>query len=67
MRTNYVLIDFDNLQPELLEALDLEHLRVMVFIGANQPAWQSLRQGQRLSCRAVCALTPRVVSVSVPA
>lgn len=37
MRTNYVLIDFENLQPELLEALDLEHFRVMVFVGANQP------------------------------
>jgi len=36
MRTNYVLIDLENLQPELLEALDLEHFRVMVFIGANQ-------------------------------
>lgn len=36
MRTNYVLIDFENLQPELLEALDLPHFRVMVFIGANQ-------------------------------
>jgi hypothetical protein len=36
MRTNYVLIDFENLQPELLEALNLEHFRVMVFIGANQ-------------------------------
>ena len=36
MRTNYVLIDFENLQPELLEALDLEHFRVMVFMGANQ-------------------------------
>jgi len=36
MRTNYVLIDFENLQPELLEALDLEHFRVMVFIGASQ-------------------------------
>lgn len=36
MRNNYVLIDFENLQPELLEALDLEHFRVMVFMGANQ-------------------------------
>lgn len=36
MRTNYVLIDFENLQPELLEALDLPHFRVIVFIGANQ-------------------------------
>lgn len=37
MRTNYVLIDFENLQPELIEALNLEHFRVLVFIGANQP------------------------------
>lgn len=36
LRTNYVLIDFENLQPELLDALDLEHFRVLVFIGANQ-------------------------------
>lgn len=36
MRTNYVLIDFENLQPELLDALDLPHFRVMVFMGANQ-------------------------------
>lgn len=36
MRTNYVLIDFENLQPELLEALDLPHFRVIVFVGANQ-------------------------------
>ncbi len=37
MRTNYVLIDFENLQPELIEALNLEHFRVLVFMGANQP------------------------------
>jgi hypothetical protein len=37
MRTNYVLIDFENLQPELIEALDLEHFRVLVFMGSNQP------------------------------
>jgi len=36
MRTNHVLIDYENLQPELLEALDLPHFRVMVFLGANQ-------------------------------
>lgn len=36
LRTNYVLIDFENLQPELLDALDLEHFRVLVFIGTNQ-------------------------------
>jgi hypothetical protein len=36
MRVNHVLIDFENLQPELLDALDLPHFRVMVFMGANQ-------------------------------
>lgn len=36
MRTNYVLIDFENLQPELLESLNHEHFRVLVFVGANQ-------------------------------
>ena len=37
MRTNYVLIDLENLQPELIEALNLDHFRVLVFVGANQP------------------------------
>lgn len=37
MRTNYVLIDFESLQPELIAALNLEHFRVLVFMGANQP------------------------------
>jgi hypothetical protein len=36
MRTNYVLIDYENLQPELLAAIDLPHFRVIVFMGANQ-------------------------------
>jgi PIN domain len=54
MRTNYVLIDFENLQPELLEALDLEHFRVMVFVGANQSRvpLNFAAQLQRLGSRA---------------
>lgn len=36
MRTNYVLIDFESVQPEILPELDQEHFRVIVFIGANQ-------------------------------
>lgn len=36
MRTNYVLIDFESVQPEILPDLDQEHFRVIVFIGANQ-------------------------------
>ncbi len=36
MRTNYVLIDYENVQPEALAALDHEHFKVIVFVGANQ-------------------------------
>jgi hypothetical protein len=36
MRTNYVLIDYENVQPNSLAGLDTEHFRVLVFVGANQ-------------------------------
>lgn len=36
MKKNYVLIDYENVQPATMEALDREHLHVMVFVGANQ-------------------------------
>ena len=36
MRTNYVLIDYENVQPDGLAALDHEHFTVIVFVGANQ-------------------------------
>lgn len=36
MRKNYVLIDFENVQPESIAALDAEHFHVIVFCGANQ-------------------------------
>jgi hypothetical protein len=36
MRTNYVLIDFENVQPENLAVLNHEHFKVIVFVGANQ-------------------------------
>lgn len=36
MRNNYVLIDFENVQPTALARLDFESLRVMVFVGASQ-------------------------------
>jgi PIN domain len=36
MRTNYVLIDLENLQPESLVGLDADHFRVVVFVGASQ-------------------------------
>lgn len=36
MRTNYVLIDYENVQPETLSQLAKDHVKVMVFVGANQ-------------------------------
>lgn len=36
MRQNIVLIDFENVQPDSLDALAAEHFRVLVFVGANQ-------------------------------
>ena len=36
MRTTYVLIDYENVQPTALNVLDQEHTRVIVFIGSNQ-------------------------------
>ncbi|MFG6455630.1 PIN domain-containing protein [Roseateles sp. BYS96W] len=36
MRTNYVLIDYENVQPELVRGLDAEHFKVLLFVGASQ-------------------------------
>lgn len=36
MRTNYVLVDYENVQPKSLEGLDGECFRVYLFLGANQ-------------------------------
>ena len=36
MRTNYVLIDYESVQPEDLSALKQDHFRVIVFVGAHQ-------------------------------
>lgn len=36
MRTNIVLIDSENVQPDSIEKLRHDHFRVFVFVGANQ-------------------------------
>lgn len=36
VRINYVLIDFENVQPTSLAALERDDVRVVVFVGANQ-------------------------------
>lgn len=35
MRTNFVLIDSENVKPEYIERLKQDHFRVVVFVGAN--------------------------------
>lgn len=36
MKTTYVLIDYENVQPRNLEVLESHPLKVLVFVGANQ-------------------------------
>lgn len=36
MRTNYVLVDLENVQPSSLEKLAHDHFKVIVFVGAKQ-------------------------------
>lgn len=36
VRTNYVLIDYENVQPAALDVLEHEHFKVIVFVGASQ-------------------------------
>jgi septum formation topological specificity factor MinE len=36
LKTNYLLIDYENVQPDVIPTLDHEHFRVIVFVGANQ-------------------------------
>lgn len=36
MKKNYVLIDYENVQPDAVEALVADHFHVLVFVGASQ-------------------------------
>lgn len=54
MRTNYVLIDYENVQPSSLAGLDAEHFRVLVFVGASQSklTFEIVAAVQKLGVRA---------------
>lgn len=54
MRTNYVLVDYENVQPELLSALAEDHFKVLVFVGASQSkvSYTTAEALQRLGDRA---------------
>lgn len=36
MKKNYILIDYENVQPDAMAALNQEHFYVLVFVGASQ-------------------------------
>lgn len=54
MRTNYVLIDFESIRPELHSFLDRDHFKTLVFVGANQNKvpFETAAALQRLGTRA---------------
>lgn len=54
MRTNYILIDYENVQPGSLSSLDVEHFKVIVFVGANQTklSFEAAAALQRMGSRA---------------
>ena len=54
MRTNYVLIDYENVQPEVLSVLDQDHFKVIVFVGASQTkvSFESAAALQRMGSKA---------------
>jgi len=36
LKTNFVLIDYENVQPATVECLNHDHFKILVFIGAHQ-------------------------------
>jgi hypothetical protein len=54
MRTNYILVDYENVQPATLNALEKEHFKVIVFVGANQSKinYEVVSSMQRLGANA---------------
>lgn len=54
MRTNYVLIDYENVQPDSLNGLDADHYKVLLFVGASQGklTFEVAEAMQRLGARA---------------
>jgi hypothetical protein len=54
MRTNYVLVDFENVQPSSLGALAHDHFKLLVFVGASQTKvpFETATSLQQLGARA---------------
>jgi hypothetical protein len=54
VKTNYVLIDYENVQPDDLDTLRHEHVRVIVFVGPHQTkiAFEKAAALQRMGANA---------------
>ncbi len=54
LRTNYVLIDYESVQPEALSVLHGDHFRLIVFVGATQAkvSFETAAALQRMGSRA---------------
>src|SRR5215216_65841 len=54
MKTNYVLIDYESVQPDDIAALQHEHVRVIVFVGPHQTkiAFEKAAALQRMGANA---------------
>jgi hypothetical protein len=54
VKTNYVLIDYENVQPDDIETLQHEHVRVIVFVGPHQTkiAFETAAALQRMGANA---------------
>jgi hypothetical protein len=54
VKTNYVLIDYENVQPDDIDTLQHEHVRVIVFVGPHQTkiAFEKAAALQRMGANA---------------
>lgn len=54
MKTNYVLIDYENVQPDDIDSLQHENVRVIVFVGPHQTkiAFEKAAALQRMGANA---------------
>lgn len=54
MKTNYVLIDYENVQPDDIDILQHEHVRIIVFVGPHQTkiAFEKAAALQRMGANA---------------
>jgi hypothetical protein len=71
VRTNYILIDFENVQPKSLEPLEDDHFRLLVFVGASQARlpFEIAASLQRLGPRAeyikICGNSPNALDFHI--